>query len=121
MKVKRIDWLSPEASEAEIVITDGEFDLTCFSQPFKYQLGSILNEPIYSFDVSAIAKSNKNIYKAEKLDDNFAYRLTGKLLDKQKGKVIIGNFIIELDNEVLPGDIEENDFIIFSSSRLDII
>lgn len=121
MKVKKIDWLSLEASEAEVIVTDGEFDLVCFSHPFNYQLGSNLKEPIYSFDTNNIVKSDRQIYTLEKLDDNFSYQITGKLVDKQRGRIMLGKLFIELDEDIIPGDIEKNDFISFSSSRFDII
>lgn len=121
MKIKKIDWLSFEALEAEVIVTDGEFELVCFSHPFNYQLESNLKEPIYSFDANNIVKSDRQVYTLKKLDDNFSYHVTGKLVDIEKGKVMLGNLSIELDDDILPGDIKENDFISFSSPRFDII
>lgn len=122
MKIKNISWLSQEALEAEIIVTDGEFEINCFAQPLNYQLGSELNNPILCCNVTTVFKLDKEVYSIEKLDDEYyAYNLSGKLVDKKLEKVKVGKLILELDSIVLPGDIREGDFISFRCQRLDII
>ncbi|EIT84011.1 hypothetical protein A374_18299 [Fictibacillus macauensis ZFHKF-1] len=81
---------------------------------------SELIEPIYCLNVSNLVKAEKSEYFIGKLDDYFAYRLIGKLIDKQYEKVKLGELLLELDNNLLPGDINEGDFISFCCQRLDI-
>ena len=120
MKIKKINWISQEALEAEVVVTDGELEIMCFAQPLNYLEENELIEPIYCFNVSNLVKTEKSEYSIEKLDDNFAYRLIGKLIDKHDEKVKLGELLLELDNNLLPGDINEGDFISFCCQRLDI-
>lgn len=120
LKIKKINWISQEALEAEVVVTDGELEIMCFAQPLNYLEESELIEPIYCLNVSNLVKVEKSEYSIEKLDDYFAYRLIGKLIDKQYEKVKLGELLLELDNNVLPGDINEGDFISFCCQRLDI-
>jgi hypothetical protein len=40
VKIKNINWLSQEALEAEVEVTDGKFEINCFAQPLNYQIGS---------------------------------------------------------------------------------
>ncbi|TQR39814.1 hypothetical protein C7Y47_01960 [Lysinibacillus sphaericus] len=120
MKIKKINWISQEALEAEVVVTDGELEIMCFAQPLNYLEESELIEPIYCLNVSNLVKAEKSEYSIEKLDDYFAYRLIGKLIDKQYEKVKLGELLLELDNNLLPGDINEGDFISFCCQRLDI-
>nr|WP_255504970.1 hypothetical protein [Lysinibacillus sp. SDF0037] len=120
LKIKKINWISQEALEAEVVVTDGELEIMCFAQPLNYLEESELIEPIYCLNVSNLVKAEKSEYSIEKLDDYFAYRLIGKLIDKQYEKVKLGELLLELDNNLLPGDINEGDFISFCCQRLDI-
>jgi len=120
LKIKKINWISQEALEAEVVVTDGELEIMCFAQPLNYLEESELIEPIYCLNVSNLVKAEKSEYSIEKLDDYFAYRLIGKLIDKRYEKVKLGELLLELDNNLLPGDINEGDFISFCCQRLDI-
>jgi len=121
VRVKKIDWLSREALEAEVVVTDGEFEITCFAQPLNYQVGSELKDPICCYNVANVIKLDREFYTIKKLGEYFAYSLSGKLVDKQLEKVMVGELLLELDNNILPGDIKNGDFISFSCQRLDII
>lgn len=121
MKIIKIEWLSRESLEAEVVVTDGTFEVTCFAQPLNYQVGSELIEPIYCYNVTNIVKSDNNEYNIEKLAEYFAYNFTGKIVDKKNELVMVGELLLELDNNMLPGDIREGDFISFSCQRLDVM
>ncbi|GIN75381.1 MULTISPECIES: hypothetical protein [Bacillus] len=120
MKIKKIDWLSKEALEAEVVVTDGESEIICFAHPLNYKVDSNLEEPINCFEVTELVKADKKVYMIEKLDGHFEYRFTGQLVDRQLETVKVGQFLIELDTD-WPGDIENGDFVSFISKRLDII
>ena len=122
MKIKNISWISQEALEAEVIVTDGEFEINCFAQPLNYQLDSELNNPILCYNVTTVLKPDKEVYSIEKLDDEyFAYNLSGKLIDKKLEKIMVGKLLLELESIELPGDINDGDFISFRCQRLDII
>ncbi|MGE7090726.1 hypothetical protein ACQKII_04570 [Lysinibacillus sp. NPDC048646] len=120
LKIKKINWISQEALEAEVVVTDGKFEIMCFAQPLNYLKESELIGPIYCLNVSNLMIAERKEYSIEKLDDHFAYRFIGKLIDKDYEKVKLGKLLLELDNNLLPGDINEGDFISFCCQRLDI-
>ncbi|MBY0185056.1 hypothetical protein ACIGEH_02720 [Bacillus altitudinis] len=120
MKVKRVNWISQEALEAEVVVTDGEFDISCFAQPFK-QLGEDeFIETIFCLNVQNIVKVDQRDYHIEKSVGHFSYCLVGECIDKHDGKVQLGNLLFELDNRLIAGDIIDGDFISFCCERLDI-
>ncbi|MCM2989390.1 hypothetical protein M3580_09110 [Bacillus safensis] len=120
MKVKRVNWISQEALEAEVVVSDGEFDIICFAQPFHQLEESELIQTIYCLNVSNVVKVEKRDYHIEKSVGDFSYSLIGKLIDKHGEKVKIGKLLLELDNNLIPEDIKEGDFISFCCGRLDI-
>lgn len=121
MKIKNISWLSQDALEAEVIVTDGEYEINCFAQPFYYQIGIELKFPLLCYNVTNVLKLDKEVFSIEKLSEYFAYHLSGKLVDKKLETVKVGELLLELDNIVIPGDIKEGDFISFRCQRLDII
>ncbi|MDV4027512.1 hypothetical protein CMT46_03440 [Elizabethkingia anophelis] len=59
------------------------------------------------------------IFMVESNDDNFKYRLTGQVINKENNYIRIGDFTISLDTS-LPNDIEEGDFISCICDRIDL-
>lgn len=121
MRINKINWISEEALEAEVIVTDGTFKVICFAQPLTYQEGSELSEPICCFDTTNIVRSDDNKYKVEKLAGYFSYYLTGRLIDRINGIVRVGGLLFELEGKMLPGDIKEGEFISFCCERLDLV
>ena len=103
------------------MVTDGEFEITCFAQPLYHQEGSVLKAPIYCYNATHVIKLDKEIFSIEKRGEYFAYNLSGKLVDQRLGIVMIGKLLLELDNNILPGDMKEGNYISFSCQRLDLI
>ena len=120
MKVAHINWISKDALEAEVVISDGQFQLLCFAQPFSGAINDIIESFPMAFDVIDIIKIDHDEFLINKLDGTFDQQISGKLIDKNAGLVKIGDIIVCIDSKQIPGDIVENDFIAFVCSRFDI-
>ncbi|NER13108.1 hypothetical protein GWK08_06635 [Leptobacterium flavescens] len=120
MVVKEIIWISEEILEAEVVITDGQFDLLCFGHPFKKKKGEQLTGPIYALDPTEIIRLETPNSHIKKLDESFDYLIEGELVDKKSGLMKIGDIMIEIDGRFIPGDIVNGDYISFRCDRLDI-
>lgn len=56
MKIKKIEWISKDAKEAEVVINDGSYECVCFCHPCSISLGEIISDPIIAFDIENIIK-----------------------------------------------------------------
>lgn len=65
MRIHKIDWISKEALEAEVIVTDGTFNVVCFAQPLTYQEDSELGEPVYCFGTTNIVRADDNECKVE--------------------------------------------------------
>lgn len=37
--IKEVKWISKEIEEADVVVTDGFYEITCFSHPFSQRAG----------------------------------------------------------------------------------
>lgn len=56
LKIININWLSKEALEAEVTLTDGKFKLICFSHPCNYKMNSEINKHLYCYEISNVLK-----------------------------------------------------------------
>ena len=120
VKIESIGWLSKEALEAAVVVTDGQFKLLCFCQPFDKRKGERLIEPLHAFDARDIVRVTTPMSCIKKLDHTFDYIINGKLLDRETGYVKLGGIIIEIDKCSIPGDIDSGNYVSFACDRLDI-
>ena len=120
MEIVKIDWLSKEAKEAEVCISDGDFSLVCFSEPFNYSLGDRIPLPLYTLNATNIYKvaADEGFY-AERIGLDFEYKIVGCVLNKEYNQIEIGEFIIELDVP-LPNDIHVGEGVSFICDRIDL-
>lgn len=116
IKINKIKWLSQNAKEAEVYLSDGKYNLLCFSHPFDQNSNNLLL--IHTLNATDICKTDENV-SIIKTDSSFGYSLVGEAIDVLKRQVKIGEFIIELDNP-LPNDIKEGNYISFNCERIDI-
>lgn len=121
MIVKSLIWISKEAKEAELVISDGNFECIAFSQPCHYQVGDHINDPLEAFITEDVMISFENNVGFKKNDNNsFSYTCHATIVNVESSLVKIGNIYIILDNKLPNGCIEGN-IVDFNCNRLDII
>lgn len=120
VKISNLFWISKDAMEAEVTITDGIYEIVCFSQPCDLKINQQIFEPIYCMNNTNVVKSENEEFYVEKLKETFEYNITGKLIDRKCGLVEVGNIIIQLEKGSLPGGVEENKYLNFNCQRLDI-
>lgn len=120
VEIDKIEWLSKEAKEVVVCISDGKFSLFCFSQPFNYTLGDIVPLPLYTLNVTNICRIREGeVFYAERIDSGFEYKIVGRVLNKEYSQVEIGKIIIELDVP-FPNDIHVGHFVSFLCDRIDL-
>jgi hypothetical protein len=120
VKIYKINWLSKEAQEAEVYLSDGDFSIVCFAHPFNQALGDIITLPLHSLNTQEIyiQKHEKKV-SIQREGESFKYKLSGRVINNVSNHVKIGEFIIALDVP-LPGDIEISNYISLTCDRLDI-
>lgn len=122
MKIIKINWLSKDALEAKLTLSDGLFIIIGFAQPFTGKLSETLKQPIIILNPTELKKIEKQSYSFSNKGNFWGYQIDGKLINKVKGIIRVGNFELELDTPALiPQDIMEGDFITFFGERLDVI
>lgn len=117
-KIIRLEWLSREADEALLNISDNEYEVIVFSQPCKYKLGDIIIPPLRAFDVKDLMLSRDDGVKIEKIGSYFEYKITAVVKDTENAIASVGGIDIELDD--IPRWASNGDVIDFVVGRLDI-
>lgn len=118
MYVKQIVSIDKYSGEADIIVSDGVFDLQCYDyQPIKTELNMEVDK-LSTLFADNIIRSFASDYLIKKLPDYYAYHLRGKVTDINIPTVSIGDLKVNLDKP-LPGDIAENEFVEFNVQRID--
>ncbi|MBF2353136.1 hypothetical protein [Listeria welshimeri] len=118
--IKKIKWIDKEALEAEVLLSDNNYCILCFSSPCTLSENSIFEDIIYGFNVENIFKLSQEEYAVEKDDKSYSHKLKGKFVDDRNSILQIEEFRIDLSDGEIPKDIIAGDFIEVSVSRIDI-
>ena len=120
MKIKKIEWISKEAKEAEVAISDGSYECVCFYHPCTISLGEIILDPIIAFDIENIIKVNNGTEVAiKKIIGSMGYKVIARLENINPNIVALGKIMIDIGNNV-PKDLYVGDLLSFKCSRLDV-
>ena len=120
MYIKSIFWIEEDDKEAEVIVSDGHNEFLCFCDDLQYDRGDALLDPLSCLDISEVQVSDSSSCSITKLPSHFAYKVTGKIQDLTNRVVLVGKIKISLEDCPLPKDLNQNDYIVFSVSRLDI-
>ena len=108
MYVKKIDWLDEVSKEAIVEVAEGIERLVCFSCPCLYKLNDMLREPLECLDTQDIVSCSTVGSDIKKLHE------------KQSYKIVLYGFIIHINEQGIPNDIENGMFVEFITSRIDL-
>ena len=118
--IEKINWISKEAGEAEVLLSDGSFKILCFAHPFQKTELEEVTSPLNTLFAENIVRAGKTEYAIEKNpNEPFSYFLTGELIDRENQIIKIGEFHIELDT-ALPQGINIGEYISLSCDRIDL-
>ncbi|SFH56845.1 hypothetical protein SAMN04487830_10242 [Pseudobutyrivibrio sp. OR37] len=116
MYVKAIDWIDIDNYEASVVISDGLFDIVCFSDDCSYKVGDIIDDDIKVLGVHDIFISEVNTETIIS-QSGFRYEIIGRY---ENNKLFLGEIIISIDSELVPKDISRGDYIHVCIDRFDL-
>lgn len=118
MRIIEIDEYNEAAHEALVKVTDGIYTVECFSQPCTLEMRKEWVAPLECLNVYEIYADNSE----EKLSKVgfFEYEIVGKLVNRNKGIVTVGNLYFHIDATLIPKDINEGQYIFFVVDRIDI-
>lgn len=120
MYIFDIEELNEDDNEADIIVSDGHYQLLCYAYPVKKLTINQKVNCIFGFACSDVVKAAYDYYDVLKLPQYYAYELNAKVVSKKKNVVKVGDLCIHLDT-VIPKDIPDNDYVSFSVMRLDAL
>lgn len=118
MFIKAIKDYDADSGEAELIVSDGTYELLCYCHPCENaNIGAeiIVVSSLFAEDIMRIDSKEYLIAKGE---DYFSYHLQGKVVDRQKPIIAIGDIKIQLDKPIAK-DIQVDEFVEFYVYRLD--
>ncbi|MDR1697346.1 MAG: hypothetical protein LBR37_00275 [Erysipelotrichaceae bacterium] len=120
MFLKQIKDFDKKSGEADVIVSDGQYELICYCHPLENtKLGTIVTE-ISTLFADDIMRTEDNEYFIRKETDYYSYYLHGKVLKTQTPLIAIGEITIKLDKP-LAKDIKQGEFIEFRVARLNCI
>ena len=115
MYVKNIEWLDEDIREAIIFVTDGKFELKCFSSCCDYAKDSIIQselEVLSAYDIYIVDGDERIIY-----NNGFFYELVAK---KVQNCLHVGKIRINIENEYIAKDIADGEYVHVKIERIDL-
>ncbi len=118
MFIKRICNIDNNAHEADMIVSDGDFDILCYS--FDFQNKQINGFQLSPMDYDEVYITDEKEYKINNFGKSkYNYQMQCKIIDVENGIVELFGIKISL-GKYLPGDLRNDDWISFKCYRLDI-
>lgn len=120
MYIRSIASYEKDDNEADIYVTDGDFQVLCYVSDMKTLKSNEAVSLVCAYGCSNVQLSDVKHFELHKLHDHYAYSFVGRILSKSNRLICIGKINIELDTEI-PNDCSIGDYVEFSVIRLDCI
>ncbi len=119
MHVQQIKDYDDFSNEADIIVTDGTFELLCYCYPAEiYKVGTQVQEISSLFAKDIMRVSNSDYLVIKLINDHYAYHLQGEVVETTKPIIRIGGLKIILDTPFAK-DIKSGEFVELDVYRLD--
>ena len=118
MFVKGIKDYDKFSNEADVIVSDGQYDILCYCYQTSYHCIGNKVENITSLFACEIMRVDNNNFCIDKLDTYYSYHLQGEVVNIEKPVIRIGNLYINIDSH-LPKDIKKGEWIELKVERLD--
>lgn len=119
MEIIKIDWLSEEALEASVVVSDGTRKINAFSCPLEFKLFETINEPLNVLDARNIKIVDDAVFLLEEQTVLWNYHIVAQLINRKDGIVRVFDFEICLEG-FLPSDIRDGEYISCDCIRIEL-
>lgn len=116
--VKKIEWIDIDTKEADVTLSDNQYELVCFLDEFFGKIGGKFDDMLYAIVDGDVYKSEDNLFLVKHLN-NFEYFIIAKIFDKTRNIAQVGEFLINIGGGI-PNDLENGEFVEFRARRIDI-
>ncbi len=115
--VESIRWLSAEAQEAVVTLSDGAYRCDAFCHPCALSPAEPIDSCLDAMDCRSCVVEPQGTFHIRQLA-GFAHEVRATLIDHIHRLVAVGDFRIRIDD--LPGDARVGDTLGFTCARLDL-
>ncbi|MBR2466703.1 MAG: hypothetical protein IKB38_07245 [Clostridia bacterium] len=119
MFIKKIISFDKESGEADVCVSDGTYEVLCYSCSFSEMLKSKQIDCIYAFGCEDVYKSSLQSFDIIKNEQYYAYFFVAQVISKSLKRVRVGELIIEIDSYI-PNDIFDGEYVWCSAQRFDV-
>ena len=120
MYISEILELNKNDKEADVYVSDGNYNIMCYIYPIdSVQIGAVIKK-IITYGCKKITRTNDCLFNVEKLSDYYSYFITAKVKSREENLVVIGNILVQLD-DYIPNDISDEEYVSFFVERFDAV
>lgn len=117
MFVKEIKDIDKNSGEADVLVSDGRYEVMCYCHPLENKKQGAKVSEISTLFAEDIMRIDDAEYSVRKEAGHYSYYLQGKVIGTQKPLISIGKIIIRLDKPMAK-DIKQGEFVQFKVERL---
>ena len=119
MHIQTVLLFDKEGREADVIVSDGEYELLCHAFPIAAVEIGMPVSGLYGFSCGNEVRAENPHCAVTKLPPYFAYHMTGILFSKQKRIVRVGGLEISMDAHI-PNDLSDSEYVSFDVQRVDL-
>ena len=113
--IKQVEWLSVEAEEAAVTVSDGVFECVALAHPFRGVTGDTIRTPLHAVETSGAMRAEGDV-RITRQNNPWGHEIIGVV--GEDGLVRVGG--IEIAGVRLPGDVRPGDQLEFVVSRFEL-
>ena len=108
-----------ESREADVLLSDGQVEFTCFAYGLKSEeQAELVPGDLWAFNPDNVQGIESAQSKAEKIPNSYyGYRFCGQVINKNT--VRVGEFDIHGFKNAMPGDVNPGEWVSFECMRVD--
>ncbi len=120
VRIREIEWLSKDAEEALVYLTDGVNECAAFCQPCEKEPGGIIQQPLLAFGAQGIKICDGEVESIQRIGKTFGHVICARVVDADLEILKVGAILLELDTS-LPGGIGTNCVVRCICRRIDLL
>lgn len=100
--VREVEYLSKDAEEALVYLTDGVYECAAFCQPCDKVAGDLIKQLLVAFGTQGVEIANSDVLAIKRIGSTFGYEVCAEVIDVDLRILKVGSILLELDVS-LPG------------------
>ncbi|MBD2465959.1 hypothetical protein H6G89_33785 [Oscillatoria sp. FACHB-1407] len=117
--IREIEYISEDAEEALVKVTDGTYECIAFCHPCNKVLDSIVEQPLLAFGSKGVEIVDSDSFGINRIGSTLRHEICGQIVDPVLGILRVGSILVELDTSI-PGGIVVGSTVRLFCERIDL-